>query len=82
MIILSVHREIIAYLKNRRLLKKFEKQCNFLINNPSHPSLNLEILEPKHLKIHSFRVDKKYRAIFIFRGPDIIEILDVNNHYN
>ena len=81
MIILPIHEEIIGYLKKHQLLQKFEKQYNFLVDNPNHPSLNLEILEPKHLKFYSFRVDKKYRAIFIFRGPDIIEILDVNNHY-
>ena len=81
MIILPIHEEVIRYLKKHQLLQKFEKQCGFLANNPNHPSLNLEILEPKHLKFYSFRVDKKYRAIFIFRGPDIIEILDVNNHY-
>jgi len=82
MIILPVHKGIINYLKKRQLLRKFEKQCRFFIHNPQHSSLNLEILEPKHLKFYSFRLDKKYRIIFIFRGPDIIEILDVNNHYN
>ena len=81
MIILPVSQEIINYLKKRLLLQKFEKQCRFLSISPNYPSLNLEILEPKHLKFYSFRIDKKYRAIFIFRGPDIIEILDVNNHY-
>lgn len=49
--------------------------------NSNHPSLHTEVLEPKYLKIHSFRVNKKYRAIFLYRGPDIVEIIDVNNHY-
>ena len=81
MVILPIHEEIVKYLKKRKLLRKFEKQSKFLIYNPSHPSLNIEILEPKRFKLYSFRVDKKYRAVFIFRGPDIIEVLDVNNHY-
>jgi len=81
MVILPIHEEIVKYLKKRKLLRKFEKQSKFLIHNPSYPSLNIEILEPKRFKLYSFRVDKKYRAIFIFRGPDIVEILDVNNHY-
>ena len=29
----------------------------------------------------SFRIDRKYRAIFIFRDKNTIEIIDVNNHY-
>ena len=81
MIILPISLEVIEYLKKRQLLKKFLKQKGLFLKNPNHPSLNVEVLEPKHLHIYSFRADKKYRVIFIFRGPDIIEVLDVNNHY-
>lgn len=81
MILLPVHPEILEYVENRRLLRTFQKQCRLFIVNSEHPSLHTEALEPKHLKIHSFRVTKKYRAIFIYRGPDVVEILDVNNHY-
>lgn len=49
--------------------------------NAEHPGLHTEALEPKYLKIYSFRVTKKYRAIFIYRGPDVVEIIDINNHY-
>lgn len=79
--ILPVHKEILEYLSARHLEKKFEKQIAFLESNPFHPSLETELLEPKHVRIWSFRVDRKYRAIFIFRERDAIEILDVNNHY-
>ncbi len=79
--ILSPHPEIVEYLQNHKLSKKFEKQTKFLEVNISHPSLNVEVLEPRHLKIFSFRVDKKYRAIFVFIRRDTIEIIDVNNHY-
>ncbi len=81
MIILPIHKEIRDYLRSRHLLKKFEKQCKFLVRNPRYPSLHTEVLEPKHLKLFSFRIDKKYRAVFIFRNLDTIEVLDVNNHY-
>lgn len=79
--ILPPHPEIVEYLRNHRLSKKFDKQIKFLEGNLSHPSLNVEVLEPKNLKIYSFRLDKKYRAIFIFVRRDLIEIIDVNNHY-
>lgn len=46
-----------------------------------HSSLNTELLEPKRMKIWSFRIDRKYRAIFIFRKRGTIEIIDVNDHY-
>jgi len=61
--------------------KKFEKQSNLFKSNPFYPGLGTELLEPKEMRIWSFRIDKKYRAIFIFREKDTIEIIDVNNHY-
>ena len=81
MFILPLHSEIILYLREHKLEKKFLEKIKFLENNFSHPSLNTEILKPKHLRIYSFRVDKKYRAIFIFRNSQTIEILDINNHH-
>lgn len=79
--ILPLHPEVEEYLRARKLVKKFEKQIKFLEKDTAHPSLGVEILEPRHLKIFSFRVDKKYRAIFVFLRRDTIEIIDVNNHY-
>jgi Txe/YoeB family toxin of Txe-Axe toxin-antitoxin module len=69
------------YLAKKGLTRKFDKQVQFLINNPSHPSLNLELLEPKIAGQYSFRLDRKHRAIFIFTSPDEIEIIDINPHY-
>ena len=79
--ILPIHSEIVAYLKKHNLKDKFNKQLRLLRNDLRHPSLGVELLEPKNLRFFSFRVDKKYRAIFIFHNREIIEIIDVNNHY-
>jgi len=65
MIVLPIHSEIIEYVVKRGLVKKFEQQVNLFQLNPFYPSLETELLEPKHLRFWSFRVDKKYRAIFI-----------------
>ncbi|MEK7480326.1 MAG: hypothetical protein AAB665_03520 [Patescibacteria group bacterium] len=81
MIILPLRRELEGYLKKRNLTKKFDKQRKLLGQNFSHPSLNVELLEPVHLRFFSFRIDKKYRAVFFFVAPGIIEITDINNHY-
>lgn len=79
--ILPLHPEIQEYLEKRGLERKFAKQLAIFQKNPFYPGLNTEILEPRQLRIWSFRVNKKYRAIFIFRESDLIEIIDVNNHY-
>jgi plasmid maintenance system killer protein len=81
MIIAPIHGDIIDYLKKRKLIKKFEKQIEMLKINKKYPSLNFEILEPKELRMYSFRVDKKYRAIGYFIDVGIFEIIDINNHY-
>jgi len=73
--------DLLTYLKKHNIKKKFDKQIKLFEENPRYPSLNTEILEPKHLKIYSFRIDKKYRAVFIFTTPDEIEIIDINDHY-
>lgn len=76
-----IHQEILTYLKKRGLEEKFEKQKILFEQNPFHPSLETELLEPRKMRIWSFRIDRKYRAIFIFLEKDAIEIIDVNNHY-
>ncbi len=69
------------FLVKRGLIRKFEKQRVLFLANPRHPSLNTERLEPKEFKIYSFRIDKKYRAVFIFKTPATIEVVDINDHY-
>ena len=79
--ILPVHPEIKKYLRDRNLEKKFEKQTSLFKENSFHPGLKTELLEPRRMKIWSFRIDRKYRALFIFHEKDVVEIIDVNDHY-
>ena len=79
--ILSLHRELELYLKKMKLKDKFIKQKRLFEQNPLHSSLNTELMEPRHLRIWSFRINRKYRAIFIFHERNIVEIIDINNHY-
>ncbi|MFH1841101.1 MAG: hypothetical protein ABH807_03030 [Candidatus Shapirobacteria bacterium] len=71
------------YLRVHRLTKKYQKQIAILEKNARHPSLNLEILEPKNRGIYSFRLDKKYRGLFIHRDDlKAIEIIAITCHYH
>ncbi len=72
--------EVGKYLKKHRLEEKFRKAAELFEQNMRHPSLNVEFLEPKHLRVYSFRVDRKYRAIFVVIDNEI-EIITVTNHY-
>lgn len=72
--------DIKEFLEKHQLLKKFNKQSVFFEDNLHHPSLNTELLEPRDLRIYSFRIDKKYRAIFIILGGEA-EVVAINKHY-
>jgi Txe/YoeB family toxin of Txe-Axe toxin-antitoxin module len=80
-VILDLREDIEEYIKKHGLTKKWEKAKRLFENDPSHPSLNTELLEPKHRLIYSFRIDKKYRALFICLSEDTTEILAVTRHY-
>lgn len=79
--ILPFHPALRRYLKRQNLEQKFEKQQRLFEENPFHPSLATELLEPKRMRIWSFRIDRRYRAIFMFRDRETVEIIDINNHY-
>ena len=69
------------YLKKHDLIKKYEKAKKLFENDPFYPSLNTELLEPKDRLIYSFRLDRKYRALFIYIEKHIVEIIAITNHY-
>ena len=73
--------DLVKYLKKHNLSQKYLKQLKLFSANPRHPSLHTEILQPKDLKIYSFRIDLHYRAIFIFADIEEVEIVDINPHY-
>ena len=81
LLILPLSERLVRYLSNHGLKERFEKQKRLLETNPFHPSLNIELLKPGHLKIYSFRITINYRAIFVYCGNKTIEIIDINNHY-
>ncbi|MDI6791446.1 MAG: hypothetical protein QME81_01070 [bacterium] len=81
MTILPLDPELEKYLRKHRLAKKWHKQKQLFEQNWRHPGLHTEILEPKDLRIYSFRIDYQYRAIFVFVDSGSVEIIDINNHY-
>ncbi|MFY9492867.1 MAG: hypothetical protein WAP55_00025 [Minisyncoccia bacterium] len=76
-----LRKDLADYLIKRALLKRFDKQKKLFESNPFHASLNTEILEPKNLRVYSFRITRNWRAVFVYIGQDTIEIVDINNHY-
>jgi len=61
-IIVDLREDLERYIRKHGLSKKWERVKTLFENDPSHPSLKTELLEPKHRLIYSFRIDRKYRA--------------------
>ena len=55
------------YLRKYQIVKKFQKAGELFEQDVNHPSLNVEILEPKHLKVYSFRLDKNTEQFLSLR---------------
>lgn len=81
MVVKQLRPDLKRYLQKHNIKKQYSKQVRIFEDDPRHPSLNTEILEPRHLKIYSFRIDRKYRAVFIMTSHNEVEIIDINLHY-
>lgn len=73
--------DLVEYLEKHHLTKKFNKQLRLFKENPRYPSLHTEVLKLQHSKLHSFRIDRKYRVIFAATADGKVEIIDINDHY-
>jgi len=69
------------FLTEHQLNRKWEKAKNLFESDIRHPSLNVELLEPKWRGIYSFRLDKQYRALFFIDSHNQAEILQITKHY-
>lgn len=69
------------YLLKHNMRKKFDKASRLFEIDPFYPSLRTELLEPRHRLIYSFRIDNKYRALFINIDGETVEIIAITNHY-
>jgi Txe/YoeB family toxin of Txe-Axe toxin-antitoxin module len=81
-IIVDLREDLKKYIQKHGLSKKWERVKTLFEHDPSHPSLKTELLEPKHRLIYSFRIDIKYRALFICLPNNKIEIIAITKHYH
>lgn len=81
--ILPIDPEVIAQTQKHNLTKKFAKCCQLMSVDPTHPGLNTELMKPQSMNVFSFRLDRKYRALFLYRdNKQAIEIIAITVHYH
>ena len=79
MTIKPLRADLIEYIRERSLAAKWEKAKRLFEKDQRHPSLHTELLEPRWRGIYSFRIDKRYRALFFINGG--AEVFSITNHY-
>lgn len=68
------------YSKNDEKKKKaIIKTFTLLLDNPSHPSLNLELINSKD-KVWTVRINLSDRIFLSFEANDIILLIDIGSH--
>lgn len=73
--------ELIEFIKKHNLAKKWIKAKLLFESNINYPSLNTELLEPRWRGVYSFRLDKKYRALFFIDAQGLVEVFQITKHY-
>jgi len=72
--------KVSRYIKIHNLDDKWKKTIFLFESNIKHPSLNTELIAPKEEMIYSFRIDRKYRALFMIKDNTAF-VFRVTNHY-
>ena len=68
------------HIKARGLLKQFQKAKAYILSG--HLSqVNFKLKYPKEAGIYSFRINKQFRALCVYRNKDLI-VFRLDNHQN
>ncbi|MBI1975523.1 MAG: reverse transcriptase-like protein [Candidatus Vogelbacteria bacterium] len=70
--------EVERYLNERGLLEKYKKSCAKLLRG-EWMTVGLKKRKPRKDSIWSFRIDKKYRALGVFR-KNIFVVFEIDDH--
>lgn len=57
-----------------------EKSSTLFVADSRYPSLHTELLEPHWRGIYSFRIDRKFRALFLVTNG-LAGVFAITNHY-
>jgi len=61
--------------------RKAERRARLFRENPFHPALKTEKLQPLKREYWSFRIDRSYRIIFRFEGTDKVLFVTCGHHH-
>lgn len=73
-------KDVDGFISKYGLRRKWNKAKQLFEVNIRHSSLHTELLEPHWRGIYSFRIDRKYRALF-FITEGKAEVFKITKHY-
>ena len=83
MIIVKELKEVWDYVISRNLLEQYKKAKNFLVNW-NLKIIDFKLRQPKKYKVYQFRINKKYRAFWIFKESKeywkIFIVIEISDH--
>jgi len=75
-----LRKDLKEFIEVHNLTKKWSKAKKLFEKEIRHPSLHVELLEPRWRGIYSLRLDKKYRALFFILNGQV-EVFKITKHY-
>lgn len=69
---------ILPYLIERKLLKQYKKAKRYLLSGLSKP-VNFKLKQLKENGIYSFRINKQFRALCVFKKKKLL-VFKIDNH--
>lgn len=60
--------------------RKAERRLNLFKKNPFHPPLHTHKLNPRHLNVWTFYIDRDYRIIFKFKNAKTTIFVYAGHH--
>ena len=79
--LVALRPDLRTFLRTRQLVGKWEKAAALFERDIRHPSLHTELMEPSWYGMYSFRIDRKYRALFFIKDEGCAEVFTITNHY-
>ena len=75
-----LRRDVQESISKYGLVQRWNKVKSLFEADIHHPSLHTELLEPHWRGVYSFRLDRKYRALF-FLSEGRAEVFKITKHY-
>lgn len=73
-------KDILPYLEERNLLHQYKKAKKYILMGHLK-TVGFKLRQPKEKGIYSFRVNKQFRALCVYKEGEL-RVFEIDNHQN